>query len=91
MGKRLSRKQLKKRTSKKCYFCDCDEYELLDVHRIVPGEEGGKYNDFNTLVCCALCHRKIHSNKIQILGKYYSTAGRYILYYINEEGKEMWE
>lgn len=90
MGKRLSKKQIKKRCAKKCYFCSCDDYELLDVHRIVPGEAGGKYTDWNCLVTCCKCHRKIHAGMIKVLGRHNSSAGP-ILHYIDEEGEEMWK
>ena len=43
----------KKKIDKCCYFCEEKDYSVLDVHRIVPGEDGGKYTDFNTLTCCA--------------------------------------
>lgn len=88
--KRYSKKQIRKRADGKCYFCGQDDYSLLDAHRIVEGAKGGKYTDFNTLTVCALCHRKIHSGRIQILGRHYSTAGRYVLHYI-EDGEEKWK
>jgi hypothetical protein len=91
MGKRLSKKQIKKRIAGKCYFCDCDDYALLDVHRIVPGEEGGKYTDFNSLVVCSLCHRKLHADRIKVLGRHFSTAGKYVVHYLDENGEEMWK
>jgi len=87
MPKRLSKKQIKKRVDKKCYFCNCEDYELLDVHRIVPGEEGGKYTDWNMVTTCCLCHRKIHAEKIKILGRYMSTKGA-VLHFIDENGQE---
>jgi hypothetical protein len=89
--KKLSKKQIKKRIDKKCYFCDCSDYELLDVHRIIPGEDGGKYTDWNMLTTCCLCHRKIHAGQIKIIGKHFSTSGRHVIHYINEEGKELWK
>jgi hypothetical protein len=88
--KKLSKKQIKKRCDKHCYFCDCDIYELLDVHRIVEGKDGGKYTDWNMCTACCLCHRKIHTNIIQILGKHYSTKG-YVIHYIDENGIEHWK
>jgi len=87
---RLINKKLKKLVDGKCKFCDCSEYELLDTHRIVPGEDGGTYTDFNTVTTCANCHRKIHAGKIKILGKHFSTTGGYLINYINEDGREMW-
>jgi hypothetical protein len=89
MGKRLSKKQLKKRIDKRCYFCGCDDYELLDVHRILPGEEGGKYTDWNMVTTCCMCHRKIHAGKIKVLGRYFSTRGN-VIHFIDEDGQEQY-
>lgn len=89
--KKLTKKQIKKRIDKSCYICGCSDYDLLDVHRLIPGEDGGKYVDWNMLTTCCLCHRKIHTNKIKIIGKYFSSSGRYVICYIDEEGKEIWK
>jgi len=89
--KRLVDKKIKKHTDGECYFCGENDYDLLDVHRIIPGEEGGKYTEYNTLTACANCHRKIHSGKIQILGKYPTYTGKDVLHYITEDGEEKWE
>ena len=83
--KRYSWKEIQKRSQGKCTFCPISTYALLDVHRIVPQENGGKYTAKNSVVVCALCHRKIHAGIIEIEGKYTSTAGRYFLYY-KEDG-----
>lgn len=82
-------KKVKKKIDKKCYFCPESDYSLLDVHRIIEGKNEGKYTDYNTVTCCCKCHRKIHSGRIQIVGKHYSTAGRYVLHYI-EDDKDKW-
>ena len=82
-------KKVKKKIDKKCYFCPESDYNLLDVHRIVEGKNNGKYTDYNTVTTCCTCHRKIHSGRIQIVGKHYSTAGRYVLHYI-EDNEEKW-
>lgn len=87
----LSFQQRKKRRVGKCFFCGESDYNLLDCHRIVEGERGGKYTDFNTLVVCSNHHRKIHAGEIKILGKYNSTSGRRIVRYLNEYGEERWE
>lgn len=83
-------KKEKKKIDRRCYFCEENNYSLLDVHRIIPGEEGGSYTDFNTVTCCANCHRKCHSGIIKIIGKHYSTAGKYVLHYV-ENGEEIWK
>ena len=74
-------KQATKHSAKKCTFCPESDYNVLDVHRIVEGKDGGKYTDQNTVVVCACCHRKIHAGEIEVLGKFYSTAGRYVVNY----------
>jgi hypothetical protein len=85
--KKLVNKKIKKLSDKKCYFCSCNIYKLLDVHRIVEGKEGGQYTEHNTVTVCSLCHRNIHSGMIKIDRKYYSTAG-WILHYFDESGVE---
>lgn len=90
--KKPSKKQIKKLVCKECYFCGCDEYALLDVHRIIPGKDGGKYsNDYNLIVLCSLCHRKVHADIIKILGKHFSTTGQFIIHYLDENGIEQWK
>jgi predicted HNH restriction endonuclease len=83
-------KKIKKKTDKKCHFCEESDYNVLDVHRITPGAEGGKYSEFNTVCCCSNCHRKIHADEIKIVGKYYTTAGKYVINYIIN-GEEHWK
>lgn len=82
-------KKLKKHIDKKCHFCEEDQYSLLDVHRIKPGKEGGKYTKGNTVTVCANCHRKIHSGTIEIKGRYLTTTGSHIINYL-EDGREQW-
>ena len=91
MTKKYSRQQCRKKSAKKCFFCGIDDYELLHAHRLLAGEHGGRYDWINTLVCCVLCHRKIHIEKIKILGWHPSTSGKWILNYIDENGLEKWE
>ncbi len=86
--KKLINKKAAKKFYKKCYFCPCDTYELLDVHRVQPGADEGKYYDFNSIIVCSNCHRKIHAGIIKTFKKYYSTSGKYVLHYIDENGIE---
>lgn len=93
MRKKLINKVAKKRFMKKCYFCEENKYELLDVHRIIPGDSGPGYIENNTVVLCCSCHRKVHAGLIIIDKKYYSTCGKYLLHYWRVEGdvkEEFW-
>lgn len=82
-------KKLKKLLDKKC--CICEENQCLDVHRLTPGKDGGKYVEGNCVTICPNCHRKCHSGIIKIVGKYYCTSGRYIIKYIENEEEKMKE
>lgn len=88
--KKLINKKAKKHMAGKCKFCDCNTYEFLDVHRIVEGQDGGKYTDQNTVVVCRKCHQKIHEGKIEIKGQYHSTSGNLVLHFFID-GKEYYE
>jgi len=90
MGKRYSRQQIKKLVEKVCYFCGEDDYNLLDVHRILEGANGGTYHDRNTVCVCSKCHRKIHSGRIKIHGKYMSTGKKLWVLHFTEDGDEKW-
>ena len=85
----VTKKQEFKRTDRECYFCHETDYDLLDAHRIIPGNEGGKYTRYNTVICCSLCHRKIHAGRIKIIGKHFTTGGNFIFHY-TEDGEEKW-
>ena len=88
--RKLANKVVLKKVAKKCYFCDVNDYALLDVHRIIPGEKGGKYTAINSLVVCSNCHRRIHDGQIKIDRKYLTTAGNYILHFW-EGNEEKWQ
>jgi hypothetical protein len=88
--KKLINKVHKKKADKKCYFCGTDEYCVLDVHRIISGSDGGKYDFYNSITTCSNCHRKIHDGKIKVDRKYPSTKG-WVLHYFSEDGTEHWD
>ena len=79
-----------KKQQKSCYICGETQYELLDTHRILPGCEGGKYNNGNCVCLCSSCHRKHHSGLISIKQWCNSTKGK-MLFYIDEDGKEQFK
>lgn len=85
----LVNKRYKKLLDKKCHFCPCDNYAALKLHRIIPGKDGGKYTDYNTITVCAICHDRIHAGQIIILGKHHSTIGKFVIQFV-EDGEEKW-
>lgn len=88
MARRIS-KQNFKRIEKHCKICGEDNYNLLDVHRLIAGEEGGDYTLGNSIVLCCRCHRRVHAGEIIIEGKYKSTTGFVIHYFEGEQ--EFWK
>lgn len=91
MSKKHTKKQMKKLSDRKCYFCDQSDYDLLDLHRILEGKDGGKYESMNTITVCCLCHRKIHTDKIKIFRKYTTSLGKIVLHFIDENGIERFQ
>lgn len=86
---KLIDKKSKKKADGECKFCGESDYAVLDVHRIVPGEEGGRYTEHNTVTVCACCHRRCHDGQITIDRKYYSSKGWLLHYW--KDGHEYWE
>jgi len=82
-------KKAKKHVDKKCHFCGESDYSVLDLHRITPGSEGGKYTRDNTVTSCSNCHRKSHSGYIKIDRWYNSSKGRVLHYFV--EGEERFD
>jgi len=52
---------------------------------------GGTYHDRNTVTVCANCHRKIHSGRIKIFGKYMTTGKKLWVLHFFEDGEEKWK
>ena len=82
-NKTIDKKQFK-HVIGKCQICGEKRYELLDVHRLRPGQE---YNTENCAVLCATCHRKHHTGIIKLDKWFFSTAG-YLLHWFDEDGVE---
>jgi 5-methylcytosine-specific restriction endonuclease McrA len=68
-----------KQVAGKCRICERPGSELLDVHRIVPGEDGGKYTQNNSVAICMICHGKIHRTKEIVIDRYYPSTAGYLL------------
>lgn len=73
-------KQIYKLLQKKCFFCGNQDYALLDMHRIIPGKEGGKYTSNNSLCTCANCHRSIYAGGIVVDKKYCWTGNGFLVH-----------
>lgn len=56
--------KLLKEQQGKCAYCGHHfrEDDLMEIHRIVPGNKGGKYNKGNMLLLHRHCHDKEHGN-----------------------------
>lgn len=84
--KRINKKQFKN-TIGKCKICGLDNTEILENHRVIEGQHGGRYTYNNVIPCCPNCHTRIHKKQISIDRWYPSTAG-YLLRWIDENGNE---
>lgn len=68
--RRKSKNQSDKETIKnflntrKCSLCSWDG--ACDIHRIVEGVNGGRYDLGNVVVLCPNCHRSVHRGTIKI-------------------------
>jgi len=59
-----------KKSNGKCAICGETDYATLQVHRINPGYNGGKYKFGNCTTICGNCHLKVHASEI-IIDRYY--------------------
>lgn len=88
--KKLVNRTAKKHLHGKCKFCNCNDYESLMLHMILPESKGGKNTDQNTVVCCHNCKKQIHNEQIVLDRQYPSMSGRLVLHYWTG-GQEFWE
>lgn len=88
--KELIDKKAKKRQEGCCYFCGVDDYALLHCHRILPGEDGGRYTEANVVVVCSNCHNRVHDGQIMIERWYSTTGGTKVLHFWEGE-EEKWK
>lgn len=84
--RKLIDKKAFKKCQGKCRLCGESRYDLLDVHRIIAGAEGGKYTPDNSVTLCSNCHRLVHAGDITIHRYYNSTAGKIL--YITVDGED---
>ena len=53
------KKKLKESLGVSCQICGWKKAPC-DLHRIIPGKDGGKYTTDNIMVLCPNCHREKH-------------------------------
>ncbi len=88
MGVRFKEKI--KKLAGKCNLCNEPDYHVLDVHRWqLPGAKGGEYISSNTIILCACCHRRVEFGEIEIVGRHFTSSGKYV-FQIKRNGKEEW-
>jgi len=67
-----------------CEICDVKLFSL-DRHHIISKSKGGNNKPYNIAKLCQVCHRKIHTGQIRILGKFLSTNGWILEYEENDD------
>lgn len=70
-----------KRFHGRCLLCGEDDYAVLHAHRPC---EGGPYQWGNVMTLCANCHMRVHAGRVEVLGRFWSTAGYYVWRVIDE-------
>ena len=80
-------KQNFKHVAGKCRLCGQGPYEILHVHRIHPGRDGGEYTQLNSVPLCANCHALVETGSIAIHAWLSSTKGS-VLHITDENGDE---
>jgi len=86
--KALIDKKIFKKAEGKCRICGESDYAVLDIHRLLTGSQGGRYTKYNSVSCCANCHRRVHDGQI-ILDRYFHSTGGKMLLRAIIDGKEV--
>ena len=79
----------------RCEICNYDRSAAINFHHIIPRCDPRCTNDnYNLAVVCHSCHDLIHAGEITIIGVYYTTAGRKLMWFKDGEEppleKEFW-
>lgn len=91
MSRKPRRQECLKRLVGRCLVCPESRYEALEVHRVLPGAEGGGYHDGNTVVLCGNHHSLVTAGKIVIHGMHRSTFSPWVVHYTDDAGVEHWK
>ena len=78
-----------------CEICSMPDLRIMHRHHIIPRPDPRCHNGSNNLAClCPNCHSLVHAGEIVILGVYYSTNGRCLVWHNRNEqpplAKEFW-
>jgi HNH endonuclease len=73
-----------------CLLCGESRYHALQCHRVVPGENGGKYRVGNVVVLCGNCHGLVTAGVVRIHSLHLSTSYPYVARVTDETGQERW-
>lgn len=75
-----------KLTKDKCEICGYDRTAAINYHHIIPRCDPRCTNDNgNIAVVCHACHDLIHAGEITIIGVYFSTGGRKLMWFRSGE------
>lgn len=71
----------------KCEICGANNKAYLHAHHIIPRRDYRSTDNWdNIAICCANCHNLVHSGDIIIIGVYYTTNGRQLMFH--KKGEE---
>ena len=66
----------------KCEMCSCNKKSALHVHHIIPRRDSRCTELYNNLACiCSVCHNEVHAGEVIIIGVYYTTNGRTLMWH----------
>ena len=66
----------------KCEICSANNKSFLHIHHIIPRCDSRCTDDYCNLAClCSNDHNLVHSGDIVIIGVYYTTSGRTLMWH----------
>ena len=67
---------------KECEICGCKDKKILHIHHIIPRADNRCTDNLSNLAClCPNCHHFVHTGDYIIIGVYFSTAGRTLMFF----------
>ena len=66
----------------KCEICSANKKSILNIHHIIPRCDTRSTDNYANLCCiCSNCHNEVHAGEIIIIGVYYTTSGRTLMWH----------